>query len=69
MTKRSPQEELIRRKIKAAQTLYSINNSRMAAKLMMSQRSFERRLTNPSEFSLGELLQMEKILHLGLLSI
>ena len=69
MTKRTPQEELIRRKIKAAQALYSINNSRMAAKLMMNQRSFERRLTNPSLFSLGELLKMEKILHLGILSI
>lgn len=69
MARRTPQEESIRRKIKAAQALYSINNSRMAVKLMMSQRSYERRLTNPSEFSLGELLQMEKILHLGLLSI
>ena len=60
---------LLRRKIKALQTLYDINNEKMATKLHMSQRSYERRLSDPESMKVADIIRLEKVLHTDLLNV
>lgn len=60
---------LLRRKIKALQVLYDIDNAKMATKLHMSQRSYERRLSDPESIKIADIVRLEQVLHTELLNV
>lgn len=60
--------EKLRRQIKAGQELRAYSNGDMAIKMHMSLGQYNRRLGNPEKITFGEMVKLEKILHINLLS-
>lgn len=58
----------LRRKIKAAQTLYEIDNRSMADHLGVSTQMWERRLRNLDRLKLYEIRKIDEVLHTGILA-
>ena len=60
--------DTLRRKIKSRQALYGFSNEEMAVKLRRSPRSWCRHLAEIDRVTVGELIQLEKILKTNLVN-
>ena len=68
MKTRKPQKlDLLRRRIKAQQSLYDYTNEQMGVFLGVSARSYSRRLADPEKMSVKDILVLENKLKTTLL--
>lgn len=59
----------LKRKIKALQKLYGLDNEKMSVCMRMSKRSYIRRMSDVGNLRVNDLLRMEKVLNVTLLDV
>lgn len=65
----SDKSTALKRKIKALQKLYGLDNEKMSVCLRMSKRSYIRRMSDVECLTVKELLRMENVLNTKFLDI
>ena len=69
MTTTPDKPTALKRKIKALQKLYGLDNEKMSVCMRMSKRSYIRRMSDVECLTVKELLRMEKVLNVKLLDV
>ncbi len=66
-SRKEPKSAIIRNRVKAWMVLHDMSSERMAVKMRMSKRTWQRRMQEPETLSVMEVEKIEKITGLDLI--